>query len=415
MFHSARPALPSPSRRVAERQLNTNPPPPHNTHKYSDLETAFNFGQRRSHRGTGGYLSRFRTFALAALLFSAMATALWAQPQSQYALSPHGNPSQIVPAGDSIKFEVETVPQTNGNGQLEIVLPAGFRLLPKNLMAGTLSPDGLSGRMEVTFSAGVAATRTFYVQPLCDAGAAVDAEARRVTYRLYVNAAPVDSAVTDPITNFYDPILKIIYPEDENVTLNQTVIRVIEITQTANASHVNNLRFEAAVTDKAGITVSKIEICRDTTANNWKNVTATALDDSQAGKYMYTIRKADLASFGYPDNHLTTGEKLYIRETVTLKKCSAGAMNYKLAFGDGTDFCAYIPASEGNVSLSIPTPAYGADILNGTGGSAVGIVYPTSPTKDGTWRIRILNTSTDPAAIMKDIYLTVGIGSQYYM
>ncbi|MDR2138050.1 MAG: hypothetical protein LBP50_00630, partial [Tannerella sp.] len=285
-----------------------------------------------THRGGSGILRRarrLRAFALATLLFLAAATALRAQPQSQYSLSPLSNPAQIVPAGDSVRFEVVVLSQTAGSGQLEIVLPAGFRLLPKSLIAGTLTPDGLSGRMAVTFAAGDPLTCAFYAQPLCDVATAVDDDARKVTYNLYINTvALVASKQTDPIANFYDPILNIVYPAGTLVTLNSTVTRVIEITQTANASHVNNLRIEAAVTDKTGITVSKIEVSRN--GADWTDITATGLDASQAGKYVYNITRANtfsLATFNYPGNQLQADAKLYLRETVTLIKCSAGSVN----------------------------------------------------------------------------------------
>ncbi|MDR2119464.1 MAG: hypothetical protein LBP64_01135, partial [Tannerella sp.] len=347
--------------------------------------------------------------------------------QAQTTISPGSNPNPIVVMGDSIAFNVSVASsQAWPNGTIKVTLPAGFRLLPStpHIIAGSLAADGLSARIAAPTTGSVTAgsvVRTLYVKPLCDAETAVAAELRKIAYAFYADAdasgAPVVSKETDQISNFYNPILSVVYPEGSDVILNTTLTRVISITQTANASHVNNLRINAAVTDKTGITVSKIEVTADTASHVWTDITATGLDASQAGKYVYNITRANtFAPLNYPDARMNVDAKLYIRETVTLIKCSAGLVQYSVSYGDGLDFCPPLPAAAGNINLSVATPAYGADILNGTGGSAAYITWPTSPTNDGVWRVRVLNTATtDPTAIMKDIYLNFGIGGQYYM
>jgi hypothetical protein len=169
---------------------------------------------------------------------------------------------------------------------------------------------------------------------------------------------------------------------------------------------VNNLKIDA-VADTSGIVVTKIEVSSDSIS--WTDITASALDTSQAEKYVYKItRENTFTPLTYTGNQMQTGSKLYLRETVMLKKCDAGLVNYFVSYGDGVDFCSPLPAAAGNINLSVNTPAFGTDILNGD------IVWPTSPSVDGRWRVRILNTATtDPNAIMRDIYLEFGIGTQY--
>jgi hypothetical protein len=379
-----------------------------NDRKSGSVRTSFSIGK---------FSFSILNFQFSILLFCLLTCgSAW----GQFSISPQANPAQVVVMGDLLEFKVNILSQTAySGGRLEVILPQGFKLDPAGFVAGTLSADRLSGKIVANVEANKTLELTFHVQPLCNAATAVANNAERIiNYKFYQNSTATTpiangAAATDPIANFYAPILNVVYPAGVNVVLNTTVTRVIEITQTANSSHVNNLRIDAAVTDKAGIVVSKIEVSRDG-SSNWTDITASGLDASQAGKYVYTITKANtfgLAKFNYPGQQLRVGEKVYIRETVILRKCNAGAVNYSVSVGDGADFCSPLPAAAGNVNLVVSTPTYGNDILNGS------MTWPVSPSVDGAWRVRILNTATtDPNAIMKDIYLEFGTNSsQYYM
>jgi hypothetical protein len=321
-----------------------------------------------------------------------------------------GTPVTVVVMGDSVKYEVEIASTgiSYPTGRLKITLPAGFKLLPANIEPGTLANDGLSGEIVVNVVAGAAqaAKVAFYVQPLCNAATAVaDNNLRKIEYE-FLSSSPTVTKQTDPINNIYTPIFNVAYPTGTTVSLNTPLTRVIAITQTAYSAHVNNIRIDAQA-DTSSIVVTKIEVSKDN--SSWTNITASALD-TLTDRFVYTItRNNTFEPLAYAGKQLQNNVTLYVRETVILKKCDdgAGAVTYSISYGDGTTFCN--PISTGNSNLSVIVPNYSNDMLNGA------VNWPTSLSVDGVWRIRIINKSTNPNAVMKDLYMTFNMGHSYYI
>jgi hypothetical protein len=315
----------------------------------------------------------------------------------------------FVVMGDSLKFEVQLTnshPTNPVTGELEITLPAGFKLLSTNIVPGTLATDGLSGKIDVTVPANlVVGKATFYIKPLCDAEDAVaDHTLRKIGYKF-----GSVTKETEPIINIYKPILDVKYPAGTIVSINKITERVIPVRQNEFFAYVNNIKIDVTA-DTSVLSVSKIEVSRDSLF--WVDISNTGFDTIPTG-YRYNLSLDNtFKPLAYPDDKMKGSNKLYIRETVALKKCANGTAAYAVAFGDGDDFCLS-PEGAGNISLSVNNPTYGADIISSP--TAGFMTWPTSPTNDGIWRVRIINTATDPDAIMHDVYLTIGTHVQYIM
>jgi hypothetical protein len=348
-------------------------------------------------------------------------TFLPAQLQAQVALTPTTNtaPPAIVPMGDSLVYTFDL----NGASAIpaavtKVRVPNGYEILPStpNQIAGTLTAD----RKSVTINTPVpisAITYKIYIKPLCNANVASNDPLMVVTYQVYSTAANAAAGTTtgllttktETFANIYNPILNVTYPAGQNTSLNTAVQRTFAITQTATLSHINAFEITANVTDKTGFEITKIEVSKDNLT--WYDITSSALDVSQAGKYVYRItRENTFRPLNYAGHQLRTNDMVYVRETVVLKKCDAGSVNYTVASGDGITFCTPIASAAGNVNLGVIVPGFGNDIVNASG---TYVTWPRSPDIDGWWRVLIRNTATDPLAIMKDMYLTFGIGTQY--
>jgi hypothetical protein len=174
----------------------------------------------------------------------------------------------------------------------------------------------------------------------------------------------------------------------------------MEIRQTANFSHINNVRIEVNCANKAGFTVTKLEISKDG-SSNWLDITATALDAAQTGKYVYTIKKAHIAALtGYTGNHLNAGDKIYLRETITLLECGAGNLTYNAYYGDGTTFCTPAAAS-GSLDVNALNPPYSVDY------SRSGYQNNIDYGQEGWFRTKIENNSLSSDAKMYKVYVSL--------
>ena len=374
------------------------------------MRVASGFVPRRRHCGRSEAIRPMRKIKPSELvnicvfvaLFSA--TALQAQAQT-VSITPATNPSNIALMGDSVTFVAGIVSSSAySGGWLKITLPKGFRLLPTNIIPGTLSEDRRSGKMAAPLEASTTLNLTFYVQALCDANTAVQDNDRLITYEFYAASSaetPAATQKTAPILSFSEPILSTVYSEGATVDLNTPVTHVIAITQTASNAHVNNLRIEAAVADKSAVVVSKLEVSKTGNDGDWTDVTASGLDLTQGGKYVYNITRANtFAPLSYAGGQMQSGATLYLRETVSLTKCAGGSTSYSISYGDGDGFCPPLAAAAGAVLLSARTPEFGAPTIS----SSI-IKNPTSPTDNGIQQVRVNNTATDPAAILRNLQI----------
>ncbi|MDR1675707.1 MAG: T9SS type A sorting domain-containing protein [Tannerella sp.] len=207
--------------------------------------------------------------------------------------------------------------------------------------------------------------------------------------------------MTEPVGNFYKPILNVVYPAVINdAVLGQEYTRVLSVTQTASFSHVNNLQVTVNCADKTAFGIVKIEVGSDN--STWTDITASALDVSQAGKYVYKItRENTFTPLAYAGQQLQSGSTVYIRETVKVLKCSGGSANYAVAYGDGNTFCA--PASTAQVNINALTPAYAVDF------EYTGIAYQNNINYNqaGRFDTKISNKSTNSEAWMLKNFVSV--------
>ncbi len=337
-------------------------------------------------------------FWLLLLLFLGMSSGTL---YSQTSLSVGSNPAVVVKMGDPISFSVNATSTTAmSNAEIEIKAPVGFEILSASpaLKPGSLSGDKLTARVVINLVANTQQTITFSVKPLCDADAVASAS-RIMTYKLYASGSSTALATrsSQSIGNFYTPILSVTYPPSVPTNLNVVSTRTMIIEQTANNSYVNNIKIDAAC-DTSGLKVTKLEVSKDQVT--WVDATPTALNITANNKYQYFLTKANtFTPLGYINNSLGLGTKLYIRETILLKKCTAGNTNYSVSYGDGNTFCGVI--ASGATTLSVAAPGYVPDIRYTAGAN------PTSPSTNGRFTYQMMNSSTDPEAKFYDVLMRV--------
>jgi hypothetical protein len=176
-----------------------------------------------------------------------------------------------------------------------------------------------------------------------------------------------------------------------DAVLHQAYTRTLDITQTVTNSHVNNVQITVNCPDKTGFEITKIEVSKDNIS--WTDITASALDNGQAGKYVYKLTRANtFTPLGYAGNQLQAGAKVYIRETVKLHKCGGGNLTYNIAYGDGNTFCN--PISTAPVDINALNPAYSVDYMGS------GYLHTIDYGQAGFWNTQILNNSAGSDAIM---------------
>ncbi|MDR2009713.1 MAG: hypothetical protein LBQ22_04450, partial [Bacteroidales bacterium] len=342
---------------------------------------------------------RKHLLSLALLFF----TSLGFVNAQQISVTPYGNPTYVVRMGDSLAFRVGLVASSTMTGtEMQVTVPTGFQILAStpNIISGSLV-DGSTVRIATGTVDSNGKDVTIYVKPLCNIDEVPDAD-RRITYDFYASSTatdPLQTRTTSPIGNFYDPILNVAYPDGAVINLNTPYTRIIEITQSASYSHVNNIQINANCADKSGVTITKVEVSKDKSI--WRDITSS-LDDSNPTRYTYYITRANtFAHLGYAGNQLQTDAKVYIRETLVLTKCNAGAISYTMSYGDGTTYCSPLPAASGNTNLAVGTPSYSPDI------TAISYVFPTSPTNNGRYTFQVWNTASDATATLNDISVNV--------
>ncbi len=309
----------------------------------------------------------------------------------QISATPGSNPEYVVRMGDPLTFSITLIASSEISGtEMQVTVPVGYEILPTtpNIMGGSLSPDGLTARISTGTISTAGKVANVFVKPLCNMDEAAEGD-RTAT-------DPVQTKYTDPIGNFYDPILNVAYPASEVVNLGVPVTRVFSITQTASYSHVNNIRINANCVDKTGINITSVKVSTSS-SGPWTDITST-LDASGATRYVYDITRAlAFGPLGYSGQQLQTGTTIYVQETLVLTKCDAGAMSYTVSYGDRTDYCPLLPAASGNTNLVVGTPSYSPDI------TAAQYISPTSPSNDGRYTVQVWNTATDPTAMLNDI------------
>jgi hypothetical protein len=326
-------------------------------------------------------------------------------------ITPGSNPSSVVLMGDSLVFSTVLLSDASiNNAELEVDVPAGFELLAStpNLKSGSLSGNKRIGRILVaSLPQTTPLTLTVYVKALCNAETATPLVERKIRYRFYLSASAVTPLATttiyNGIQNFNHPILNITYPASEVVPLNADYTRTFTVVQTRNYSHVNNMQVTAQCSDPTGFNISKVEVRR----NAGKAWTEVEVESIPAG-YRYTIKRDDVftPANGYSNRQLGYNDTLLIRETVSLRKCDRGSLNYSVAYGDGVSFCSPA-ASTGNVTYSQPVYTYTADIYQST------FYNPGGPASDGRYVTCIHNKSAQAEATMHDLYVQCSNVSNY--
>ncbi|MDR1679509.1 MAG: Ig-like domain-containing protein [Prevotellaceae bacterium] len=340
--------------------------------------------------------NRFRWLLLLASIFMTLAGQ---NAMAQNDLSETVVPEAVVRMGDNLSFTVDVASSAGlTNAQLEVAAPAGFEFVAgqPGLIAGSLSGDRRTARFTVNVPQGNKRPVAFQVKALCES-----VEKTKMTYTLYAadgTTVLVAAKSGNEIANFINPILLTTYPAPVDVTLGVAATRIITMEQTAALSHANNIQINAVCTDKTGIAVTKLEVS-STGTGGWIDITATGLDASKADRYVYTLTRANtFTPLSYAGSQLREGSKIYIRETLVLSKCTAGTINYAVAFGDGTTFCAPLPASAGNAVLNVADQAFNPVM------SVAVTKNPTSPTDWGKHTYTVSNSSA--TATLNDIYTT---------
>ncbi|MDR1594952.1 MAG: hypothetical protein LBS43_10805, partial [Prevotellaceae bacterium] len=317
-------------------------------------------------------------------------------------ITPGGNPASVVVMGDSLVFSTGLLSDaTINDAELEIEVPAGFELLVStpNFISGSLSGDKRTGRVLVaSLLQNSLLTLTVYVKALCDAETATTLADRKIKYSFYLSSSAttplISETINNGIQNFNYPILNIAYPPAAVVTLGADYERTFTVIQTRNYSHVNNMQV-VALCDTSGFYISKVEVRRNA-SKPWTEVAV----EKKLGEYRYRIKRDEVftPTNGYPNLQLGYYDTLLIRETVSLRKCDKGSVNYSVSYGDSVTFCSPA-ASTGNVTYSQPVYSYTPDIYNS-------ICYPPGgPASDGRFVTRVLNNSTQAEAIMHDLYV----------
>ncbi|MDR1594240.1 MAG: hypothetical protein LBS43_07140, partial [Prevotellaceae bacterium] len=325
-------------------------------------------------------------------------------------ITPGSNPASVVVRGDSLVFSTGLLADaTISNAELEIEVPAGFELLVStpNFKSGSLSGDKRTGRVLVaSLSQNILLTLTVYVKALCDAETATTLDYRKIKYSFYLSSSATTPLITktidNGIQNFNYPILNIAYPPADVVTLGADYTRTFTVIQTRNYSHVNNMQV-VALCDPSGFNISKVEVRR----NGNKPWTEVTVETNPAG-YRYVIKRDEVftPANGYPNMQLGYYDTLLIRETVSLRKCDQGSVNYSVSYGDTVTFCSPA-ASTGNVTYSQPVYSYTPDIYNSR------FYNPGGPASDGRYVTCVLNKSTQVEATMHDLYVDCSAVSNY--
>jgi len=318
-------------------------------------------------------------------------------------ITPGDNPN-VVLMGDPVSFSITLFASAAVSaGVLEVEVPEGFELLETTpgFIAGSLSPNRRTGRINVPLGANTSTPRTVLVRGLCDAATAAPATDRVVRYRYFLNAAapaPLASSATATIMNFSDPIMMVTFPDAQIVSINEVRTRVFRIEQTLEFAHINAIQVTATV-DTAGFWISQIDVSRDSAT--WITLPASALTATADGfEYIISRENTFIPLGGYAGNNLGHAEAVFIRETVTLRQCGAGLVSYTFAKGDGADFCEPQASASGSVHYTEPDVVYMPDIWH-----PVGATVPTSPTDFGFIRIAIANNSNNNLATMHDVFV----------
>jgi hypothetical protein len=327
-------------------------------------------------------------------------------------ITPGENPSSVVIMGDSLVFSTGVLSDAAiSNAELEVEVPAGFELLVStpNFKAGSLSGNKRTGRILIaSLSQNSLRTLVVYVKALCDAETAALLDDRKIKYSFYLSAAATSPLTTETgkngIQNFNHPILNVTYPPSDVVSLNSVNTRIFTVIQTRNYSHVNNIQIEAPC-DVSGFDISKVEVRRNN-AKAWTEITV----ERNPGGYRYVVERDKFfnPANGYPNRQLGYSDTLLIRETVSLRKCDAGSLDYRFSYGDAVTFCAPA-ASTGNVTYSQPVYSYTPDIYQ------TAFNNPGSPAIDGRYVTRVLNNSAQVEATMHDLYVDCSGVSNYVL
>ncbi|MCL2413796.1 MAG: T9SS type A sorting domain-containing protein [Bacteroidales bacterium] len=339
------------------------------------------------------------------VMFLAPQTVLNAQTNVTITL---GENSRVVIMGDSVTFNVGLVADATINtGVLQVEVPAGFALLETTpgFIAGSLSPDGRTGRVARPLNNLVPVTHSVFVRGLCDAATAEPIVANRVVRFSYfpndVEAAPLAEAQTAPIQNFSNPLLLTTFTAgSQTVTTNVETIgnRIIQIQQTLDGAHVNAIQVTAAVSNSAIFTIHRIEGSRNA-GGPWVPLPNVVITDIAGGfQYIVTRENAFSVIGGYAGNNLGWGESLFLREVVTISQYSNTVnIDYTFAIGDGVNFCAIQTLANGRLTYvstpPLPGPTTTPVFTN------ISRTNPTSPTNHGVFVREIQNNSHQTGTI----------------
>jgi hypothetical protein len=335
------------------------------------------------------------------ILFCLLVISGTLQAQNVF-ITPGANPSSVVVMGNTLTFTTDVMADASiSNAEMEVEVPDGFELLVStpNFKSGSLTNNNRTGRILIaSLSQNSPVTLTVHVKALCNAETATTVENRTIKYSLYRSdlPSPLGTKATIGIQNFNKPILNVVPPPSDVVSLNTTYTRTFTIVQTKNYSHVNNIEVKAAC-DVSGFKISKVQVRRNGT-KAWTEVAV----ETGAGAYRYVIKRGEVftPANGYPNQQLGYNDTLQILETVSMLKCDAGNLNYSISYGDATTFCS--PAEwTGTVVYSQHAYAYTPDIY------AISYSAPggPAPAKDGRFVTGVINNSTQAEATMHDLYI----------
>ena len=300
----------------------------------------------------------------------------------QVRIVPAGNPSpmRLQPATFTVTLQNDGASDAT-NLTLKASASAGY----------TISPPQITG---INIAAGYSVNRTFTVTPNCD----VAQIGGIITYILEESGGTfLGTTQTLPIT-ITESDFQLTMPSNSianTVSNDKEYTRIWSIQATAVQARISNMKITNTC-NKSNIEITKVEVV-DNIGGYLSDLEAPLFDASQAGKYIYYLDGTVFSKYG--DSFFDEGETVYIRETYHIKACAPTTSTYTIEYGDGTQWCSNV--NFGMVTTSVVQPEFSSDQ------DFIARPDPTSQTGGKITRILLrefTNTSTDPDAIMRNLY-----------
>jgi hypothetical protein len=339
---------------------------------------------------------------VAAVLFLATGMMQTANAQNTVNMEGKSQPSPIVVSGEPVTFEVEitntTASPISEGYKLKVFFSSANWYINSATVLSIVRPIDRNGDT-VTFTLptiGVSGTITvnISVSPKCGIIGVAD----HIYYTVYDANGQRKSVLNyDPynlgIGNIVEPLLNLTLQSSLMTYLNVDAFRIHNITQTQTGAYARQIKVEQVVDDNT-VQLVKLEVSKDN--SGWIQV-VDSLITHVSGKYIYNFNALLLAQLGYVNNHFNKDDKIYFRETVRLTNCTGNSGSvYTTYYGANGTFCT--TTIEGTATITAPVASFSGDVRT------INYIYPNRDGRtEGRTQLRLLNTSTDDGAVMRDI------------